>query len=73
VVLFYTVGELVRRALDEQGIGGYVPYADAQQLYERVPHWRPFRGPLKHHWQRYLEGELGYDAALELVVKDVLS
>jgi hypothetical protein len=73
VVLCYTVGELVRRALDEQGIGGYVPYADAQQLYERVPHWRPFRGPLQHHWQRYLEGELGYDAALELVVKDVLS
>jgi hypothetical protein len=69
VVLFYTVGELVRQALVTHGVS-YTPYADAQQLYA-LPHWRGFRDALAEHWQRYLDGEIGYDAALGLVVAAV--
>jgi hypothetical protein len=68
IVLFYTVGEIVRQALREDGVDGFVPYADAHGLYDRVPPWRPVRPALERHWQRYLDGAIGYDEALAGVV-----
>jgi hypothetical protein len=69
VVLFYTVGAIVQRVLARHGIDDYVPYADQYALYARVPGWRQTRLALAQHWQRYLDGQLSYDAAIAAVMR----
>lgn len=60
-VLFYTTGELVRRRLP-----GHRPYAEAQGLYQQG--WTGFHRALEEHWQPYLEGEIGFDEAIDRLV-----
>jgi hypothetical protein len=63
-VLFYTTGEIVRRA-----IPGYVPYAEVNGLWKRS--WPMYIGPLQRDWQPYLDGRTSFDTAISAIVKDV--
>lgn len=64
-ILFYTSGELTRRALARRGVT-YEPFTTAM-----------FKGPYRQeanavrtHWQAFLDGRIGRDEALELIVKE---
>lgn len=63
-MLFYTTGEMVRRA-----IPGYVPYAEANGLWQSS--WPMYIGPLQRDWQPYLDGKASFYAAISAIVKDV--
>jgi len=69
-LLFYTTGEMVRRALT--GLGGplardgYTPYAVRQGLYARG--WEGYLRVLERHWQPYLDGKLEFDRAVARMV-----
>lgn len=65
-VLFYTSGELARRALAGRGVTSYQPYAYAG-LYERA--FRGLQEPLETHWQAYLDGELSREEAIRRLVQ----
>ncbi len=65
-ILFYTSGELTKRALRERGVNDYVPYAYKKGMYDR-----PFFGlrqPLETFWQSYLDGRMAREAAVEAIV-----
>lgn len=75
-LLFYTTGEVVRRAFG--GAGGaaslpdpseYTPYAFRQGLYRRG--WEKYLKVLERHWQPYLEGRSDFDDALARVVAEL--
>jgi hypothetical protein len=68
MVLFYTTGEMVRRAFEHAGATGYVPYAYKYGLYERSPEAEAERRALEAHWQPYLDGKLGFDEAIKRLV-----
>jgi len=61
-VLFYTTGEVVRRALAAQRPGQYTPYAYRHGLYARG--WQNFQWLLERHWQPYLDGKIDFDRAI---------
>lgn len=61
-VLFYTTGEVVRRALAAQRPGQYTPYAYRHGLYARG--WQNFQWLLERHWQPYLDGKVDFDRAI---------
>ena len=63
-ILFYTSGELTRRALARRGVGEYQPYILG--MYERG--FRGFRQSLETHWQAYLDGKVSREAALRQVL-----
>ena len=68
-VLFYTTGEMVKRALAAQSgstTTDYVPYAYRYGLFERS--WPQFRPLLERHWQQYLDGKLPFDNAISRIV-----
>lgn len=65
-LLFYTSGELTRRALLPRGVNSYTPFAYRQGLFERS--WSYYRGPIEQIWQEYLEGKGTRDEALAAVV-----
>lgn len=67
-LLFYTTGELVRRELARTGEPHYVPYADRFGIYNNG--WLGYRAALEREWQPYLDGKIGFDEALEAVVRD---
>jgi len=68
-ILFYTVGELVRRELGMTGDAHYMPYAYRFGVYDRgMSKERP---ALEQHWQPYLGGKLTFEEALRNVVRDV--
>jgi hypothetical protein len=63
-ILFYTSGELTRRALADRGVRDYKPFIS--NMYDG-----PFRGlrqPLETHWQAYLDGKLSREAAIRQIV-----
>jgi hypothetical protein len=63
-ILFYTSGELTRRALARRGVSDYRPYI--LDMYEG-----PFRGlrpSLETHWQAYLDGKVAREAALRQIL-----
>lgn len=62
-VLFYTTGEMVRRA-----IPGYVPYAEANGLWKSA--WPMCLNPLNRDWKPYLEGNVSFADAVSALVKD---
>lgn len=65
-VLFYTSGELTRRALEARAVP-YRPYAHDEGLYDRA-----FRGTLpaiESHWQAWLDGELSREEAIRRMVQ----
>ena len=63
-LLFYTSGELTRRALARRGVRNYEPYILG--MYART--FRGFREPLETHWQQYLEGTIGREEAIRLIL-----
>ena len=65
-VLFYTSGELARRALAQRGVTAYQPYAYAG-LYESA--FRGLQEPLETHWQAYLDGKLSREEAIRRLVQ----
>ncbi|MEO8216348.1 MAG: hypothetical protein ABI718_04630 [Acidobacteriota bacterium] len=69
-VMFYTCGELTRRALEERGVT-YVPYMIRTGMYDRG--FRGFRQPLESHWQAWLDGKISETEALRRILKDTSS
>jgi hypothetical protein len=63
-ILFYTSGELTRRALARRGVSDYRPFI--LDMYERG--FRGFRQPLETHWQAYLDGKVSREAALRQIL-----
>lgn len=63
-ILFYTSGELTRRALAKRGVGEYEPHIIG--MYQRG--FAPFRKALETHWQAYLDGEVSREAAIRKVL-----
>src|SRR5919205_140191 len=62
-ILFYTAGELTRRALARRGVE-YEPYILG--MYERG--FQGFRHALETHWQAYLDGKLSRDEAVKQIL-----
>src|SRR5215210_1326824 len=63
-ILFYTSGELTRRALARRGVSDYQPYILG--MYGRV--FGGFRASLETHWQAYLDGKVSREAALRQIL-----
>lgn len=63
-ILFYTAGELTRRALAKRGVSDYRPYILG--MYGRG--FGGFRQSLETHWQAYLDGKLTRDAAVRQIL-----
>jgi hypothetical protein len=61
-VLFYTVGEMVRRQLED----GYTPYALKNGLYERT--WEGVPEILDTDWKPYLDGKTDLTSAVRRLV-----
>ncbi|HKU74422.1 MAG TPA: hypothetical protein VJR02_10905 [Pyrinomonadaceae bacterium] len=63
-ILFYTAGELTRRALAKRGVRNYQPVILG--MYERG--FRGYRKSLETHWQAYLDGKTSREAAIRQIV-----
>jgi hypothetical protein len=63
-ILFYTSGELTRRALARRGVGNYQPII--VNMYEGP--FRGFRKPLETQWQAYLDGKVSREAAIRQIL-----
>lgn len=68
-VIFYTTGELVRRALGRTDDAQYTPYAYRFNVYEKG--MLPDRAALEREWQPWLEGKVPFEEALRNLVRDV--
>jgi hypothetical protein len=68
-VIFYTTGELVRRALGKTGDSHYMPYAYRFSVYENG--MLPDRRSLEKNWQPWLDGHVPFEEALHNLVRDV--
>lgn len=66
VVLFYTTGEAVRRALDERGPFGYTPML--YQLFARGS-WAEYRQALESQWRPFIDGKRSLDEAAGHLVR----
>ncbi len=67
-VLFFTTGEMVKRALAARpgASAAYVPYAYRYGLFEQS--WPQFRPLLERHWLPYMDGRLDFDSAIARIV-----
>jgi hypothetical protein len=67
-LLFYTTGEMVRRALAKEPAGSpdYTPYAIRQNLYARG--WQSYWALLERYWQPYLDGKADIERAISRMV-----
>src|ERR1044071_7126126 len=63
-ILFYTSGELTRRALAKRGVRNYQPVILG--MYERG--YRGYRQSLETHWQAYLDGKVSREAAIRQIL-----
>jgi hypothetical protein len=63
-ILFYTSGELTRRALARRGVSNYRPVI--LDMYEHG--FRGFRRSLETHWQDYLDGKVSREAAIRQIL-----
>ena len=64
-ILFYTSGELTRRALAARGVQ-YTPFILG--MYDRG--FSGFRQPLETHWQAYLDGKVTrYEAIRQILIE----
>jgi hypothetical protein len=63
-ILFYTSGELTRRALARRGVSNYRPVI--LDMYERG--FGGFRQSLETHWQAYLDGKVSREAAIRQIL-----
>ena len=66
-ILFYTSGELARRALRERGITDYTPYMYRQRMFERA--FANLKDPLESIWQSYLDGRIDRATAIGAIVE----
>jgi len=73
VTLFYTTGEIVKRALAEDGQGDYEPYAYKQGLYQRAPGWSRRQQLMEKHWRPYLDGKSDFEQAIKQMVAGLWS
>jgi hypothetical protein len=62
-ILFYTSGELTRRALARRGVHDYQPIITL--MYDRG--FKGFRQALETHWQAYLDGKVSREAAIRQI------
>lgn len=65
-LLFYTSGELTRRALLSRGVNAYTSYAYRQGLFDRS--WSQYRSALETTWQEFLDGKRTRDDAIAALV-----
>jgi len=65
-ILFYTSGELTRRALAIRGVQHYKPFMIG--MYERG--FRGFKQALETHWQAYLDGKVSREEAIRQILID---
>lgn len=65
-VLFYTVGELVKRHLPD-----YTPYAFSQGLWTRA--WPNYIGPIQEQWKPYLDRKRSLIQASDALIQRVSS
>jgi hypothetical protein len=63
-ILFYTSGELTRRALAKRGVRDYHPVI--LEMYNRG--FGGFRQPLETHWQAYLDGKVSREVAIRRIL-----
>jgi hypothetical protein len=70
-LLFYTTGEIVKRALIKSGLDTYTPYAYQHGLYDRARGWKDYQRVLERYWQPYLDGKTDFDPALADVVANL--
>jgi hypothetical protein len=63
-ILFYTSGELTRRALARRGVRDY--RLSIAGMYERG--FRGFKESLETHWQAYLDGKVSREVAIRQIL-----
>jgi hypothetical protein len=63
-ILFYTSGELTRRALATRGVPDYRPVIN--DMYGGP--YRGFQKPLETHWQAYLDGKVSREEAIRQIL-----
>jgi hypothetical protein len=63
-ILFYTSGELTRRALARRGVTDYQP--NVLGMYSRG--FGGFKQPLETHWQAFLDGKLSREEAIRRIL-----
>ena len=63
-ILFYTSGELTRRALAKRGVSNYHPVI--LDMYQRG--FAGYRKSLETHWQAYLDGKISREDAIKQIV-----
>lgn len=63
-ILFYTSGELTRRALAKRGVSNYQPVI--LEMYKIG--FREFQQPLETHWQAYLDGKVSREEAIRQIL-----
>lgn len=68
-LLFYTTGEVVRRALARDGLS-YTPSAYRNGVYERGQGWREYQRLLERDWQPYIESKVSLEQAVAALVSD---
>ncbi|HEU4522000.1 MAG TPA: hypothetical protein VFT12_08360 [Thermoanaerobaculia bacterium] len=66
-ILFYTSGELTRRALRERGIRDYTSYMYKQGMFDRV--FGGLRQPLETVWQSFIDGRVERTMAIAAIVE----
>lgn len=66
-ILFYTSGELTKRALRERGVPDYTPYAYKKGMYDRG--FTGLRPSLETFWQSYLDGRMTREASVAAIVE----
>lgn len=63
IFIFYTAGELTRRALADN----YIPYADKKHLYQ--DEWARWHSKVEIYWKQHLDGTLSLSEAVSKIVK----
>ena len=66
-ILFYTVGEVVKKAISTNNIN-YITYADRNALY--TGSW-DYKKILIEHWQPYIEGKVTMATAVENIANEL--
>lgn len=63
--IFYTAGAFTRRA-----IPAHVPYGEKYGLWSRSPSFARALPALRESWQRYLDGDIGFEEAIRRYVAE---
>jgi hypothetical protein len=66
-IIFYTSGELARKALRERGITDYRPYIYKESMFDRA--FFGLKQPIETYWQSYLDGRMDRGSAITAIVE----